>query len=167
MWQPGWEGTLGEDGYTCVCVCMQGWVSLLSTWGYRNTVNLLCVCSVTQSCPTLCNPMDCSPPGSSVRGIFQARILEWVAVSFSGGSSWPRDRTCVSCVSYIGRQILYHWAKLMPSAMLQYKISFFFFLKSKDFKIEVFATGTHTPKKKNGTHEFIFKNRNKVTDVEK
>ena len=39
---------------------------------------------VTQSCPTLCNPMDCSPPGSSVRGISQARILEWVAVSFPG-----------------------------------------------------------------------------------
>ena len=43
----------------------------------------ICVCEVTQSCPTLCNPMDCSPPGSSVRGILQARILEWVAISFS------------------------------------------------------------------------------------
>ena len=41
------------------------------------------ICSVTQSCLTLCNPMDCSPPGSSVHGIFQARILEWVAISFS------------------------------------------------------------------------------------
>ena len=42
---------------------------------------------VTQSCPALCDPMDCSPPGSSIHGIFQARILEWVAVSFSRGSS--------------------------------------------------------------------------------
>ena len=42
---------------------------------------------VTQSCPTLCDPMDCSLPGSSVHGIFQARILEWVAISFSRGSS--------------------------------------------------------------------------------
>ena len=41
------------------------------------------VCSVAQSCPTLCDPMDCSPPGSSVDGIFQARILEWVATSYS------------------------------------------------------------------------------------
>ena len=49
-----------------------------------------------QSCPTLCDPMDCSPPGSSVRGIFQAGILEWVAISFSRGSSRPRDRTQVS-----------------------------------------------------------------------
>ena len=44
---------------------------------------------VTQSCPTLCDPMDCSLPGSFVRGIFQARILEWIAISFSRGSSWP------------------------------------------------------------------------------
>ena len=42
-----------------------------------------CVCSVTQSCPILCNPVDCSPPGSSVHGIFQARVLEWGAISFS------------------------------------------------------------------------------------
>ena len=51
---------------------------------------------VTQSCPTLCDPMDCSLPGSSVHGIFQARVLEWVAISFSRGSSQPRDQTGVS-----------------------------------------------------------------------
>ena len=51
---------------------------------------------VAQSCPTLCSPMDCSLPGSSSHGIFQARVLEWVAISFSRGSSWPRDRTQVS-----------------------------------------------------------------------
>ena len=61
-----------------------------------------------QSCPTLCNPVDCSLPGSSVHGILQARILEWVAVSFSRGSSPPWDRTLVFCVSCIGRQTLYH-----------------------------------------------------------
>ena len=48
---------------------------------------------VAQSCPTLCNPMDCSPPGSSVHGIFQAKILEWVAISFSGGSSSSKHQT--------------------------------------------------------------------------
>ena len=53
---------------------------------------------VTQSCLTLCNPMDCSPPRFSIHGIFQARVLDWVAISFSRGSSWPRDRTWVSCV---------------------------------------------------------------------
>ena len=46
-----------------------------------------------------CNPTDCSPPGSSVHGILQARILEWVAISFSKGSFWPRDRTRVSCIT--------------------------------------------------------------------
>ena len=49
--------------------------------------------------PTLCDPMDCSPPGSSIHGIFQARVLEWVAISFSRGSSPPRDRTRVSCIA--------------------------------------------------------------------
>ena len=58
--------------------------------------------SVTQSCPTLCDPMDCSLPGSSVHGIFQARILEWVAISFSRGSSQPRDRSRVSRI--VGRR---------------------------------------------------------------
>jgi len=54
---------------------------------------------VAQSCLTLCNPVDYSPPGSSVRGIFQARILEWVAISFSRGSSQPRTQTQVSCIA--------------------------------------------------------------------
>ena len=61
--------------HTCVCVCV-------------------CVCVlVAQPCPTLCNPMDCSPPGFSVQGILQVRILEWVALSFSGRSAQPRDQT--------------------------------------------------------------------------
>ena len=57
-----------------------------------------CECEVAQSCLTLCNPMDCSLPGSSVHGIFQAIVLEWIAISFSKGSSRPRDWTQVSCV---------------------------------------------------------------------
>ena len=56
-------------------------------------------CSVAKSCPTLCTPMDCSQPGSSVHGSLQARILEWVAFSFSRGSSQPRDQTHISCLS--------------------------------------------------------------------
>ena len=59
------------------------------------------LCSVAQSCPTPCDPMACSPPGCSAPGILQARILEWVAISSSRGSSLPRDRTQVSCVSCI------------------------------------------------------------------
>ena len=58
----------------------------------------------------LCGPMDFSSPGSSVHGILQARILEWVAISNSRGSSPPRDRTHPSCIFCTGRQILYHWA---------------------------------------------------------
>ena len=67
-------------------------------------------CSVAQSCPTLCLPMDCSPPGSSVRGIFQAQILEWVALYSPRASSQPRDQTVISCISCTGRQVLYHYA---------------------------------------------------------
>ena len=58
--------------------------------------NILYLCLLTQSCPTLCDPMDCSLPGSTVLGILQARILEWVAISFSRVSSPPRDWTQVS-----------------------------------------------------------------------
>ena len=56
---------------------------------------------------TFCNPMDCSLPSFSVHEIFQERILEWVAISYSRESSWPRDETHISC---IGRHILYHYA---------------------------------------------------------
>ena len=68
-----------------------------------------CVCAKSlQSYLTLCNLRDCSSPGSSVHGILQARILEWVAMPSSGGSSQPRDRTCLSYVSCIDRWVLYH-----------------------------------------------------------
>ena len=67
-------------------------------------------CSVTQSCLTLCDPMDCSMPGSSICGISQARLLEWVAISYSGRSSRPRDQCHVSCISWIGRLMLDHCA---------------------------------------------------------
>ena len=60
-----------------------------------------------QLCLTLCDPMECSLPGSSVHGIFQARILEWVAVCLSRRSSRPRDWTHGSYVSCIGRRVLY------------------------------------------------------------
>ena len=64
-------------------------------------------CLVAKSCPMLYDHMDCSPPGSSVHGNSQARTLEWVAISFSRGSSGPKDRTHGS---WIGRWILYLWA---------------------------------------------------------
>ena len=53
----------------------------------------------SQLCPTLCNPMDCGPPGSSAHGILLARMLEWVAIPLSRGSSQPRDQTPVSCIA--------------------------------------------------------------------
>ena len=74
---------------------MQQWV-----WQYT------CYCClVIQLCPTLCHPVDHSPPGSSIHGISQERTLEWAVISFFRGSYQPKDRTCISC---IGRQGLYH-----------------------------------------------------------
>ena len=84
--------------------------------------NCYCCSLVAKSCPTLCDPMDCRLPGSSVHGLSQTRILEWVAISFSGGSFWPRDRTGVS---YIGRWFLYHWA--IRKAHTYYKLGHLYF----------------------------------------
>ena len=66
-------------------------------------LSLIFSCMCAQSCPSLCNPMDYSPPGSSVHGIFQARILEWVAISFSGDLPNPG----IKHISHIGWQVLY------------------------------------------------------------
>ena len=82
------------------------WVSFRIFWYalrffVKNWMNIVCY---AQSCLTLCDPMDCSSPDSSVHGIFQARILEWAAISSSRGSSWLRDWTHVSCIScLVGR----------------------------------------------------------------
>ena len=66
---------------------------------HGDIAHLGCCCLGSKSCLTLCNPVDGSPPDSSVHGISQARVLECVAISFSSGSSQPRDRTCVSCLT--------------------------------------------------------------------
>ena len=67
--------------------------------GQSTAPRSLCVCAQWPSHVWLCNPMDCSPPGSSVHGILQARILEWVATSYSRESSQPREWTCISCLA--------------------------------------------------------------------
>ena len=79
-------------------------------WNWRRliwkSIPIGCCCLAAQSCLTDCDPMDSSPPVSSVCGVSQAKIQEQVAISFSRESSRPRDWTCFSC---IGRQVLYHW----------------------------------------------------------
>ena len=88
------------------------WPSLLFSY---------CYCYlVTKLCPTLCDPMDCSPPSSTAHRISQARILEWVAISFSRGSFLPRNQTHISCIE---RQILYRWAhQETPADLWEYVI---------------------------------------------
>ena len=114
-----------HDLHCCACVCNHAFLSLCpltsglcapcslpasgvlwsrslcckSIW---DTFITLCACMLScfsQSCPTLCDPMDYSLPGSSIHGILQARLLEWVAISFSRGSSRPRNGACVSCIA--------------------------------------------------------------------
>ena len=111
------------------------------------------VCLAAQLCLTLCDPLDCSPPGSSVHGISQARILEWVAVS-SSGSFWPRDRTCISCVSCIAGRfftcwaigeaprgdqgLLYNWIQFSIEPTLLHYCFFWLFLQPEGTRLERF-----------------------------
>ena len=84
-------------------------LSFTMGWNQRfSTVLLLWKVLVVQSCLTLCDSVACSPQGFSVHGILHARLLEWVAISFSGRSSQPRDRTKVSCIAGRFFTILYH-----------------------------------------------------------
>ena len=91
------------------CSLPGAWGNIKSSWKchFPQNTKCVCVCLVKKLCPSLCEPMDGSPPGFSVHEIFQARILEWVAISYSKGSSRPRGQTWVSCISCIGRRILY------------------------------------------------------------
>ena len=94
--------------FFCVCVVQNYHPQLLPllkntlafrTWNNKQTKHEYVRTKSLQSFLTLCDPVDCSPPGSSVHGILQARILEWVAMLFSRGSSRPRDQTGVSCIA--------------------------------------------------------------------
>ena len=86
-----------KDAWDPVCVWGQTSDTSPNSHRWCDRVTTHTCGSVPRLCPSLRDPMDCSPPGSSVHGIFQARVLEWVAISFSRGSSRPRDRTPVSC----------------------------------------------------------------------
>ena len=85
--------TLGLFPELSICVC-----------------GCVCVCSVSRLCPTLCDSMDYSPPGSSVHGLSQQEYWSGLPFPPSRGSFRPRDWTRVSCISCIGRWVLYHWA---------------------------------------------------------
>ena len=104
---PGYLPDPGIEPTSPVAPALQADSLLLSHW--ESPGNMTCMCAKSlQSCPTLCNPVDCSPPGSSVHEILQSCILEWAAMPFSRGSSQLRDQTPVSYISCIGRQVLYH-----------------------------------------------------------
>ena len=99
-----------------------------------------------QSCPTLCSPMNCSLPGSSLHGILQARILEWVAMPSPRGSSCPRDWTCISYISCIGKQILYSQGHLgSPHYLHNLKQSMINFLLIKWIKKGMFIGTQGSP----------------------
>ena len=85
--QLGFVFYYGNNQFLSLVVFLKYFVSLEYAWVSAKSL---------QSCPTLCDPMNCSPPGSSVHGILLARILKWVAIPFSRGSSQPRGRTHVS-----------------------------------------------------------------------
>ena len=93
-----------NSGITLSHYCTKGqnkWAEV-KTWRqpthFPKAYTSLCVL-VTQSCPILCDPMGCNPPVSSVHGILQARLFEWVGIPFFRGSSWSRDRLVISCIA--------------------------------------------------------------------
>ena len=91
-----------------------GWViQYCQDFGTPTPTPVCVLCLVAQWCPTLCYPLDCSPPGSSVHGILQARILEWVAIPSSRGSSQLRDQIQVSCTA---DRFLMYWTTCAPPA---------------------------------------------------
>ena len=92
-----------DSQLTILCFrCAAKWFSYICVQFFFSDSFSICVRAQSlQFFTTLCDPTDCSPPGSSVRGISQAKILEWVAISFSRGSSQPRDWICVSCISCV------------------------------------------------------------------
>ena len=116
-----WQVPRTGPGMICVCflAAHPGVFLGLRCLSLLMVVVVMCA----QSCPTLCNPMDCSPPGPSVRGILQARILEWVAISSSRGSSRPRDETQFLVSSCIGRWILCHCTSSGERAGTSYFLS--------------------------------------------
>ena len=111
-WLPKVTHLISGRSKTIICyislLCLLDFVALMFSLLVSGSVTCssrsvyMAVCMHAQSCLTLFDPMGCSLPASSIHGIFQARILEWVATSFSRGSSQPRDQTCISC---IGREI--------------------------------------------------------------
>jgi len=106
----------------------------LAQYEDKSETNLDFVFQLVSHVRLFCDPMHCSPPGSSVHGVSQARVLEWAAISFSRGSSWPRDQTHIS---YIGRQILYHWTTrealilVLETEIFRYSIGFVIYCKTK------------------------------------
>ena len=122
----------GVSGRTDTCICMAE-----SLHYSPETITTLLVgydeSEVAQSCTTLCDPLDCNLSGSSVHGIFQARVLEWVAISFSRGSSQPRDQTQVSHIA--GRRFTL-WATRGSPLLVGYipiqNKKFCFFLKEQE-----------------------------------
>ena len=104
----------------------------------------VCVCVCVPSCSTLCDPIDCSPPGSSVHWLFQARLLEWAALSSSRGSSWSRDQTHLLYL-LLGRHILYHYTTFSTRHLILCPYSNRKTTKADMFSLNTFKTRL-TPK---------------------
>ena len=125
----------GTKGFVSVCVCQKAGKRKLG----MTPPNLLSIqkseSEAAQSCLTLCDTGDCSPPGSSIHRLLQASILEWVAISFSRGSFWPRDQTHASCIGKCVFLISDPPGKPFPK--YKYKANFFGFLEHKIIQIMI------------------------------
>ena len=109
LWNSVWTVVFSTSALNMLLACLLSYIVLTRSL-HCYFVVILSICLYTQLPLILCNPLDCSPPGSFIHGIFQARALEWVAIPSSRESTWFRDWISISCISCIGRWILYHWA---------------------------------------------------------
>ena len=121
--------------YASVFLSVKLWWKIVLTTSTELWLKMLlasCECEVAQSRPTLCDPIDCSLPGSSIHGIFQARILEWVAISFSRRSSWPRGWTWVSRI--VGRHFTVWATREVTTLSCKSKVTSLLYLRSTGHK---------------------------------
>ena len=150
-------GEFNSD-YECIYYCGQeslrrNGVAIIVNRRVQNAVKSESESEFAQFCPTLCDPMDCSLPSSSVHGIFQAIVLEWIAISFSKGSSWPRDRTQVSRI--VDRHFTV-WATRELWCNLENDRKILFTFQGKPFKITVIQFYTPTSNAKEAQVEWFY-----------
>ena len=116
------RGSSRPRDQTCISCMGRQILNQWATWEAHPQPLTACALSITRSCPALCDPVVCSPPGSSDHGVLQAWILEWIDISFSRGSYWPRNRTLIS---FLAGRFFTRWATWKVRNSLFFLVPFY------------------------------------------